>query len=514
MKQYDTAKIRNVAILGHGASGKTLLAESMLFATGAVTRRGNPADGTSSLDASPEEVRRKMTLTLGFAPIEWEGFKLNFLDAPGSGDFVGEAEAALYAADLVMIVVNGTAGVEVDTERFFEMAQDAGKPVCFVINQMDREQADFQRVLLAIQKGLSERAVPFVLPVGAAADFKGLVDVVENKAYLDAGKGRTKVADVPADMQGELDAIRSRLTETAAETDDRLLEKYLEQGELGLDEIGQGLRSGFHKGKVHPILAVSAETMVGVDRLFNFITHWGPSPLEAPAPLARREGQAEPVRLDGRTDGTPVAFVFKTFFDERLGEYTVMRVYSGMFVPADYYNVRKETSVRVGSLYALRGKERLDVESLPCGDIGATPRLKNIATNDTLSAKDNRVLVEPIRFSEPLHTVAVLPVIRGEEEKIASGFVRLAELDPTFRMRVDSALRQTLISGMGDQHLDVQIERFKARSKVELETRKPRIPYRETIQKTVEDAHGRHKKQTGGRGQFGDVHLKIEPMPR
>jgi elongation factor G len=225
VKQYDTAKIRNVAILGHGASGKTLLAESMLFATGAVTRRGSPADGTSTLDASPEEVRRKMTLGLGFAPIEWEGFKLNFLDAPGSGDFVGEAEAALYAADLVMIVVNGTAGVEVDTERFFEMAQDAGKPACLVINQMDREQADFERALLAIQKDLSEHAVPFVLPVGAAADFKGLVDVVENHAYLDAGKGRTKVADVPADMQGELDAIRARLTETAAETDDRLLEK-------------------------------------------------------------------------------------------------------------------------------------------------------------------------------------------------------------------------------------------------------------------------------------------------
>jgi elongation factor G len=297
VKQYDTAKIRNVAMLGHGASGKTLLAESMLFATGAVTRRGNPADGTSTLDASPEEVRRKMTLTLGLAPIEWEGFKLNFLDAPGSGYFVGEAEAALYAADLVMIVVNGTAGVEVDTERFFEMAQDAGKPVFLVINQLDREQADFQRALLAVQKDLSERAVPFVLPIGAAADFKGLVDVVENKAYMDAGKGRTKVADVPADMQGELDAIRGRLTETAAETDDRLLEKYLEQGELGPDEIVQGLRSGFHKGKVYPVLAVSAETMVGVDRLFNFIAHWGPSPLEAPSPLARREGQAEATPL-------------------------------------------------------------------------------------------------------------------------------------------------------------------------------------------------------------------------
>jgi elongation factor G len=514
VKQYDTAKIRNVVILGHGASGKTFLAESILHASGASNRRGNPADGTSTLDASPEEVKRKMSLALGFAPVEWEGWKINFLDAPGSGDFVGEAEAGLYAADLAMIVVNGTSGVEVDTDRFFEMVRNAGKPAFFVINHLDREQADYARSLKSIQAALSDRAVPFVLPMGAAAAFKGLVDVVDGKAYLDAGKGRTKAGEVPAELQGELDTLRGQVTETAAESDDALLEKYLEQGSLSSDEIVQGLRAGFHQGKVYPVLATSAETMVGIDRLLGFIGSWGPSPLESPQPLARREGQAEPTRLAGRLDGSPVALVIKTHFDERLGEYTVLRVFSGTLAPADYYNVRKESTVRVGSLYALRGKERLDVESLVCGDIGVTPRIKSVSTNDTIATKDNRVLVEPIQFSEPLHTVAVVPAVRGEEEKIASGFVRLTDFDPTFRLRVDSALRQTLLSGMGDQHIDVQIERFKARSKVDLETRKPRIPYRETIQKTVEDVQGRHKKQTGGRGQFGDVHLKIEPMPR
>ncbi|MBM3316245.1 MAG: elongation factor G [Candidatus Eisenbacteria bacterium] len=514
VKQYDTAKIRNVVLLGHGASGKTLLAESILFATGAASRRGNPADGTSTLDGSPEEIKRKMSLSLALAPVEWEGCKINFLDAPGSGDFVGEAEAGLHAADLALILVNGTAGVEVDTDRFFEMAQEAGKPVCFVVNQLDREQADFARSLQAVQGELSERAVPFMLPTGAGPAFQGLIDLVAGKAYADAGKGRSKPDEVPGALQGQLDEIRGRLAEAAAETDDGLLEKYLEAGALAPEEIQRGLREGFHKGKLFPVLAVSAETMTGIDRLLEFLREWAPSPLDAPPALARREGQAEPAPLSGRTDGAPVAFVFKTHFDERLGEYTVLRVYSGVLAPGDYYNVRKETGVRVGSLYALRGRERIDLDSLPCGDIGVTPRIKNVATNDTLAAKDNRVLVEPIGFSEPLHTVAVVPAVRGEEEKVASGFVRLADLDPTFRMRVDSALRQTLVSGMGDQHLDVMIERFKARSKIDLETRKPRIPYRETIQKTIDDIQGKHKKQTGGRGQYGDVHLKIEPLPR
>lgn len=514
VKQYDTGKIRNVVILGHGASGKTLLAESLLFVTGAVSRRGNPADGTSTIDSSPEEIKRKMSLTLGFAPVEWEGVKVNFLDAPGSGDFVGEAEAGLYAADLALIVVNGTSGVEVDTDRFFEMAQDAGKPICLVVNHLDRDQADFAASLKAVQTELSEQAVPFLLPTGTGAGFQGVVDVVEGKAFLDAGKGRTKAGEVPAALQGQLAELHGKLIEAAAETDDALLEKYLEQGSLEPEEIRRGLKAGFHRGKVFPVLAVSAESMVGCDRLLDFLAGWAPSPLEVPGALARREGQPESARLEGRTDGAPIAFVFKTLFDERLGEYTALRVFSGILTPGDYYNVRKESSVRVGSLYALRGKERIDLESLPCGDIGVTPRIKNVATNDTLAPKDQRVLVDPIRFSEPLHTVAVLPLTRGEEEKIASGFVRLTDFDPTFRLRVDSALRQTLLSGMGDQHLDVQIERFKARSKVELETRKPRIPYRETIQKTVEDIQGKHKKQTGGRGQYGDVHLKIEPMPR
>jgi len=514
VKAYDSAQIRNVTILGHGTSGKTLLAESLLYMVGATTRRGNPADGSSVLDSSPEEIRRKMTLSMGFAPLEWNGFKVNFIDVPGSPDFVGEAEAALYATDLAMIVVNGTAGVEPDTERFFDQAQAMGKPAFFVVNQLDKEQANFGAALEAIQRELSDHAVPFFLPMGAAGGFSGLIDLVAGKAWTKGEKGQSKPGEIPAELKGEIEEIRGKLIEAAAEADDALLEKYLEEGSLSPEQMVQGLRAGFHKGRLYPVLATSGEAMVGLDRLLDFVTTWGPSPLETDTPPVQREGQEEAKPIAGRIDGPPIAFVFKTYFDERLGEYTILRGYSGKLTPGDYYNARKQTTVRIGALYALRGKERLDMEALVCGDIAATPRIKGTSTNDTLSSKDQRAITAPIPFSEPLHTVAVTGVVKGDEEKITGGYTRLQDFDPTFQVRVDSALRQTLVSGMGDQHIDVMTERMKARSKVEVVARKPRIPYRETIQGTVDDIQGRYKKQTGGRGQYGDVHLKIEPLPR
>ncbi len=514
MKTYDSAKIRNVVLLGQGGTGKTSLAEAILFKTGATSRRGQPADGTSVLDCSPEEIKRRMTISMGFAPVEWNGYKINLLDAPGFADFVGEAEAALYAADLAVILINATAGVEPDTERFFEMAQDAGKPIVFLVNQMDKEGANYQGAVDGLRREFSPNAVPFLMPVAAAAGFKGVVDVVAGKAYLDVEKGDSRPGEIPADLAASVEEMRGGLSEAAAESDDALLEKYLEQGSLSPEEIQSGLRTGVHGGKAFPILAVSAETMVGLDRFLEFLTTWGPSPLDAPAPLALREGHSEPARYESRNDGPPVAFVFKTYSDDRLGEYTCLRCYSGKFAPGDYYNPRKQTSVRTGALYALRGKERVDLEALVYGDIGATSRIKGTDTNDTIGSKDSRVLIQPIQFSTPLHTVAVSAPNRADMEKVAGGFNRLAEFDPTLRVTVDSALKQTLLSGMGDQHIDVQVERLKGRTKVEAVVTKPRIPYRETIQGVIEDIQGRYKKQTGGRGQYGDVHLKLEPLPR
>ncbi len=514
MKTYDSAKIRNVVLLGQGGTGKTSLAEAILFKTGATTRRGQPSEGTSVLDSSPEEIKRKMSISMGFAPIEWNGHKINLIDAPGFADFVGEAEAALYVADLAVILINATAGVEPDTERFFEMAQAASKPTVFLVNQMDKEGADFQRGADALRAEFSQNAVPFCVPIGNAADFKGVVDLVEAKAFLDAGKGDSKAGEMPADIASTVETLRGAMSEAAAEADDALLEKYLEEGELSPEEIRKGLQAGVHQGTAFPVLPISAESMVGLDRFLDFLCTWGPSPMEAPPPQALREGQEEAAPYESRNDGPAVGFVFKTYYDDRLGEFTCLRCYSGKLAPGDYYNTRKQSSVRVGAIYALRGKERIDLEELVYGDIGVTPRIKGVETNDTIGPKDKRILIQPIDFSMPLHTIAVTSANRGDMEKVAGGFNRLTDFDPTLRVTVDSALRQTLLSGMGDQHIDVQIERLRTRNKVEVETLKPRIPYRETIQGVIEDIQGRHKKQTGGRGQFGDVHLKLEPLPR
>jgi elongation factor G len=514
VKTYDSAKIRNVVLLGAGGSGKTSFAESVLFKTGATTRRGQTNDGTSVLDSSPEELKRKMTVNLGLAPVEFDGFKINILDAPGFADYCGEAEAALAAADMAVIFVNATSGVEPDTERLFEISEKAGKPVVFVMNHMDKENADFMKSVNSVKEGLTRAIVPFQVPIGVGADFKGVADVVAGTAFLDEGKGNTAPGEMPADIAGEVESMRADMAEAAAESDDALLEKYLEEGELSEEEISNGLRGGVLKGKVYPALAYSAETDVALDRVLRFITDWAPSPIDAKTPNALREGQEESTPLDGKNDGPSVAQIFKTYYDERLGEYSLLRCYSGSFSSGDYYNPRKQTAIRIGAIYGIRGKERIDYEKLVFGDIAATPRLKNTGVNDTLATKDNRVLVDPIQFSEPLHTVAIGAAGSGGEEKIAGGLSKLQDFDPTLVLTVDSALKQTLISGMGDQHIDVQLERLRTRLKVEAETRKPKIPYRETIVGRVDDIQGRYKKQTGGRGQFGDVHLKIEPQTR
>ncbi len=514
MKTYDSAKIRNVVLLGSGGSGKTSFAESVLFKTGATTRRGQTSDGTSVMDSSTEELKRKMTVNLGLAPVEYESHKFNILDAPGFADYVGEAEAALFVADTALIFVNATSGVEPDSERLFEMAKAADKPIIFVMNHMDKENADYDKSVASIREKLTKAAVPFQVPVGTAADFKGIVDLVDGKAYLDAGKGSTKSADIPEDMADTIEIMRAEMAEAAAESDDSLLEKYLEEGELSGEEISKGLRGGVVQGSVYPVLAYSAETDVALDCVLKFIIDWAPSPIDAPLTKALREGQEESTPLDGKNDGPPVGLIFKTYFDERLGEYSLLRCLSGSFSSGDYYNPRKQTSVRMGAIYGIRGKERIDYEKCVFGDIIATPRLKNTSFNDTLATKDNRVMVDPIVFSEPLHTVAVVTIGTGGEEKIAGGLAKIQDFDPTLRVKVESELRQTVLSGMGDQHIEVQLERLRGRAKVDVGTKKPRIPYRETIQGRVEDIQGRYKKQTGGRGQFGDVHLKIEPKPR
>jgi elongation factor G len=513
LKTYDAKDIRNVLLVGHGGSGKTTLLEAMLFASGAITRMGTVEDGNTVSDHDPDEQRRQISVSLAMAPIEWQGAKINVLDAPGTADFVGDVRSAIRAADAVIVVVSAVDGVEVQTESAWELAVQENLPRAIFVNKLDRERADFPGTLDQLVSSFGSQVAPFELPIGAEQEFEGIADLLHEKADMYPSGPRAEESEWPDDVHAIADPAREKLIEAVAESDDALIERYLEEGTLPEDIITHGAKEGFTNARLAPVFVGSASRAIGIDRLLDFIVEEFPSPLDrAPVTVIAKGGEEKERTCD--PNGPLTAFVFKTVSDPFVGHITMFRVFSGKTRPdSSVHNATQGTDERIGQLFALKGKEHETISEVPAGDIGAVAKLPHTHTGDTFSTKDDPVQLPAVELPEPLLAYAISPKTKGDEDKLATGLARLREEDPTFRVARNDETHQTVIYGMGEAHLGVQIERLKAKFGVEVETKPAKIAYRETIRAGAK-AQGRHVKQTGGHGQYAVCEIEIEPLPR
>jgi elongation factor G len=514
MKVYDAASIRNVALVGHTGSGKTQLASAMLFDAGAVNRLGKVDEGTTSTDYDEEEIGRKHTLSASLAYAEWNKQKINLIDAPGLGNFLSEARAALQVTDAALVVVDAVAGVMVQTEKVWEAANDLELPRLVVLNRLDRERASLDRSLQSLREACSRAVIPIQLPIGEEKSFKGVVDLVAKKAYTFPGdeSGKPTEGPVPGDMTAAVEAAREALIEMVAEADEKLMEKFFEAGTLTDEELVTGLRAATAAAKVFPLVCTSALTNVGIQPLLDAIIAYLPSPSDRGYKGVNKAG-AEVVRR-AEDKGPASAFVWKTIADPFAGRITMFRVASGTLkADSTIQNKTRDTSERFGHLLVLQGKTQTTVPELKAGDLGAVAKLKDTLTNDTLGDKTDDATFPGLKFPEPVLSYAIEPKSRGDEDKISTAMHRLEEEDPSIRYSRDPQTKELLLSGQGQVHIEVTVAKLKRRFGVDVLLKPPRIPYRETIKASTE-AHGRHKKQTGGHGQFGDCKIKVEPLAR
>lgn len=494
MDEFATDRIRNAALLAHSGAGKTSLVEALLLATKAINRLGRVEDGNTVSDFDPEEHRRQTSLQLSVSPCVSAGHKLNLVDTPGFADFVGEQVSALRAVDAAILVVSAPSGVEVGTELAWARIRERGLPTLVFVNKMDRDGADFEATLTQLRRVIGNQCVALSVPVGAAASLSGVADII-------GGAGDADLAEA-----------HDTLAEAVAETDDALTEKFLEDGELGAEDIRTGLRAGVKAGQIVPVLAGSATTGVGIEQLLQAIVDLLPSPAEAPA-LAASQGDAE-VSLAADNGGPLAAFIFKTAADPFVGKISYFRLLSGSLKPnQEMWDVTQNESERIGQLFVPFGKSQESVPSLSAGDIGAVTKLAHAVTGDTLTTKANAVQAPPIEFSPAVYDVAVHPKSQADLDKMSTALNRLLEEDPSLVMRRNQETSELVVSGMGDTQVDVMAERAKQKFGVELDLRVPDVPYRETISKVTQTEY-KHKKQTGGHGQYGHVLIRLEPLER
>jgi elongation factor G len=515
VKEYNIRQLRNVGLISHGGAGKTTLTEAMLFNSGATDRLGRVDDGSSVVDYDPDEIKRKITINAALAPCHWQKHKINLIDTPGYADFVGDVRGTLRVVDGAVVLICAVSGVEVHTEKVWQFADEYNLPRLVFINKLDRENANFAKALAQVQEQLSNRAVAVQLPIGSEENFRGVIDLVNMKAILyDPKKGKDfTVEEIPADMQAEAESYREKLIEAVAETDDELVMKYLEGEALTNEEITTGLRIGTLDGSIIPVLCGSALANVGIQPLMDAIIACLPSPEDVEAIVGTDVKTGEEITLEPSEEGPLAALVFKTMADPFVGKLTYFRVYSGVFnSDTQVYNVNKGKMERVGQLFIPRGKQQEGVERVVAGDIGAVAKLQETSTGDTLGEKDNPIQLPPIEFPRPSYSLALVAKSQGDEDKLGTGLARLVEEDPTLTVEKRTETRELILSGMGDVHLEVTIDRLKRKFGVEVETETPKVPYRETIRKSVK-VEGKHKKQTGGHGQYGHVWIEMEPLP-
>jgi elongation factor G len=514
MKQYALEQIRNVALAGHGGSGKTTLAEHLLYIAGHIDRVGSIEAGNTTSDFDPEEQRRKISLSATLLPIEWEGHKINLIDTPGFPDFIGELYSAIQVVDSVILVAPAQAELEVGFENAWELCEARKLPRLIFVNKMERDGADYNGLLQTLRNAYGNRIVPLQIPIGTETQFKGVIDVLHQKAYV--GKDRdTTPSPVPAELQSEVERAREMLMEAAAETDDALLEKYLDGNPLTDEELVHGFHEGVRTGHIVPVLCGSAALGEGLAPLLQAILELTPSPAESPAPNATDLRTGNPVELTPDPSAPLAAFVFKTTADPFVGKLTYFRVYSGTLrADSQVYNTQKEREERIGQVFYLRGKNQIATTEVRAGDIGVVAKLQETSTGHTLCDKSRPVAIEPITMPDPIYTVAVVAKTKADEDRLGPALARLQDEDPTFHARRDPETGQTLLSGMGDLHLEVIIDKLKRKFNTEVATEELRIPYRETITRPVQRVEGKFKRQTGGRGQYGHCFINLEPLPR
>ncbi len=511
MKTYSMDKIRNVALAGPHGVGKTSLADAMLHVTGKVGRRGNVDDGSSVFDYQDEEIARKQTMGASLAWVEAEGCKINIIDTPGVDDFRGDLHAALTVVEGVLFLVKADGGLEVASEAIWRLVRQREVPTVIVLNRMNKEHASFRASVGDLQERLQGTVVPAQLPIGEGEGFRGVVDLVEMKAYL-TEDGRTRVEDVPADLAAAAAEGREQLLNAAAETDDTLVEKFLEEGTLSAEEIIGGLAAGIRAGSVHPIFLTAADTEVGVEALLRSLAHLMPGADTRASLVGTEPGGEETVTIAAGPGGPPVAFAFKRQFEAQGGDITWLRVLSGAIASGDNLTTSGGAGERIGQMSVAVGRQRDKIDRAEAGDIVVAAKLKSTVTGTTLYGS-RAIALPAIRFPEPTSAEAIFPLTAGDEDKMSTGLTKLNEEDPTFKVRHESALHQTLLIGQGEAHVAHILDKLKKGYGVDVERRRPRVAFKETIRGKAE-AQGRYKKQTGGRGQFGDVWLRLEPLPR
>ncbi|MBW3666387.1 MAG: elongation factor G [Actinobacteria bacterium] len=502
-------RVRNVALVGHGGSGKTSLAEALLFVGGAIKRKGSIGQGTTVFDYEPEEIDRGISLSLAVATVEWKGTRINLIDTPGASDFVGDARSGLRAADLALFVVSAVDGVEVQTEQLWRAADEEGIPRAIVINKLDRDRASYQRVLEELRHSFGKSIAPIQVPIGSESSLRGLVRVATERAYeYEDGSVTGKQVDLPSEVEDLVHTAHVGLVETVVETDDEMMEAYFEGKEPTREQIVDVVHRGIMSGEISPVLVASAEKLIGIDLLLDFFIDYGPNPLErALPPLAGGEA------LEPSTDGPVLAYVFKTVSDPFVGRVSLFRTFTGTVKADQELELARGGNVRLHNLFKLQGKDHEDVGELPAGGIGAVAKVEDLHPGDTLRSPDVATVIHPVSYPRPAAELAISPHSHHDEEKLSTALRRIEESDPTIRVERRAETGQTILAGLGDTHLDVTLARIRRMFGVEVDASLPLIPYRETITATAE-AEGKHKKQTGGRGQFGVAFVRFAPLPR
>ena len=513
---FTTDRIRNVVVVGHGGSGKTTLVDACCFTSGTSRRQGSVDDGTALTMFTPEETSHGISMNVSVAHAAWMDSKINFIDTPGYLDFLGETRAGVRVADGAIVCVSAVNGVEVGTERVWDLVQERTLPGIFFVGMMDRQNSDFQRVYQDVREHLTNKAIPVEVPIGAGDDFKGIVNLFSDKVHYyheNTQTGEYEEDDIPAELQPMVDRYYDDLIETIASTDDTLLEHYLEGDTITRDEALHALKQAMLRGDLFPVFCGSPNKTWGVRALLSKLVELMPSPQERPAELAQGRGDTV-VELRSLNSDPFAALVFKTTSEPHVGELSFFRIFGGSVNNgAEVFNATREKAEKLSHLSVPQGRERIEIDALRAGDIGVVAKLKDTHTNDSLSSPGHPLVVAGVEFPEPDIAVAVEPATRGEEDKLAVGLHKLHEEDPCFSAEYNPELGQTIARGLGELHLEVQLERLKRKNGVHVVVRAPRIPYRETFRAPAE-AQGKHKKQTGGRGQFGDAHVRIKPLPR